>query len=135
MKAQASVPLGAVVIADGAVWIAWIMPSLAPNRTRLRRPALAVRKASCRALSADEAWTYQIGNPGLVRIAGVEVSIAPSRDSSMPVLPTPNRALRTQLMIVAAWVASLTASVVWSAVDEALLAVKSRRVVPLAVAV
>ena len=34
--------LGDVVIAVGAVWTAWIMPSLAPKMTRLRRLACAV---------------------------------------------------------------------------------------------
>ncbi|MEZ4400609.1 MAG: hypothetical protein R3B06_11355 [Kofleriaceae bacterium] len=134
-KAQASLPLGAVVIELGADCTAWIMPSFEPNKTNVRRLAWAVRNASTLSLSDAVAWRYQDGNPGGDSTAGVEVSIEPSRLWAMLALPTPKRALRTQLITLLAWVASVTARVDCRLLLLALPVVKSSRVVPLVVAV
>ena len=102
-----------MAVGDVVGWVmnAWIMPSIAPTRTSGTRSALAPMNCSTRARSVLDAYAYQSGRAGAVRIAGVEFMIAPSRVLAMPVLPMPKRALRTQSITVEAWVASVACRV------------------------
>src|SRR5689334_21445715 len=101
------------------------MPSLEPNSTSGTRLALLATKVSMWLRSGPEANEYQLGRPGLVSTDGVEVSTAPSLVSTIDELPTPNRALRTQVMrsLVLVWPGVV--SRVWSSVLLALALVKS----------
>ena len=75
--------------------------------------------------SSAEPSEYQLGRPGLVNTAGVEVSTEPSLVSGIDELPTPNRALRTQL--IRACVAAVFGVVnsAWSCALPAFAVVKS----------
>src|SRR5689334_9861812 len=125
MNAHASVPLRVSVRFDGIVYSAWTMPSLEPNITSGTRLALAEMNDSMCERSTAVPYEYQAGRPGLVSTDGVEVSIEPSLVSGMLALPTPNRALRTQLISDVVLAASGVVSSVRSSESLALLAVKS----------
>src|SRR3954464_12913575 len=104
------------------------MPSLEPNRTSGMRLVLAAMNDSMWVRSIAVPNEYQLGRPGLVSTAGVEVSIEPSLVSAIDELPTPNRALRTQLMRSVVDCVLGVVSRVWSSVLLALAVVKSIRV-------
>src|ERR1043165_3536588 len=100
------------------------MPSFEPSITSGTRPALAATNVSAWSRSRPEPNEYQLGRPGLVSTAGVEVSIAPSLVSGIDALPTPNRALRIHVIrSEVAWVLGVV-NRVCSAATLALAVVK-----------